>query len=110
MLMFAPAAIGLGYITATGNGHFGTLGASTDGLLVLGGAATALPLLFFAAAAQRLPLSVVGILQYLAPTLQFLLGVFVYGEPIDAHLLAGFGCIWLALAIFTAEGLARRPR
>ena len=60
----------------------------------------------FAAAALRLPLSMIGLMQYLAPTIQFLLGVFVYDEPFDSQRLIGFTFIWVALAVFTAEGLA----
>jgi chloramphenicol-sensitive protein RarD len=84
----------------------------TDALLVLSGLVTALPLIGFAYAVRRIPLTVVGILQYLAPTLQFLIGVFVLAEPFDRTRLLGFACIWLALAVFVADGLlhSRRQR
>ena len=66
---------------------------------------TAIPLLLFAAAAQRIPLTLVGILQYIAPTLQFLLGVLVYREPFTDAQLIGYGIVWMALIIFAIEGL-----
>jgi len=80
-------------------------GGTTAFLLVLGGAVTAIPLLLFNAAAKRLPYSTLGFLQYIAPSLQFLLAVLAFGEPFTlAHALC-FGAIWTALAIFAAEGL-----
>jgi len=87
-----------------GGGEFGRLGLATDLLLVLGGAVTAIPLLLFTAAARRLPYSTLGFLQYVAPSLQFLLAVLVFGEPLTrAHAIC-FGAIWAALAIFSFEG------
>ena len=64
---------------------------------------TTIPLLMFASAARQIPLSVVGILQYIAPTLQFLIGVFLFHEPFDQSHMIGFGLVWLALIIFWAE-------
>jgi chloramphenicol-sensitive protein RarD len=64
---------------------------------------TTLPLLCFTSAARRLRLATLGFLQYLAPSGQFLLAVLVYGEPLTAAHLVTFGCIWIALAIFTAD-------
>ena len=97
-------ASGQGVVAA---GH----GAWTWALLVLSGIATALPLVGFAYAVRRVPLTTVGILQYIAPTLQFLIGVFLLHEPFDRARLVGFACIWLALAVFAGEGLwrSRRP-
>ncbi|OCA92242.1 EamA family transporter RarD [Pseudobacillus wudalianchiensis] len=74
---------------------------STDLLLMLGGAVTALPLLLFAAGAPRIPLSMIGILQYITPTMTLLLGVFVYHEPFSGVQLISFAFIWIALVIFT---------
>ncbi len=74
-------------------------------LLIGAGAATAIPLLFFSAAAQRNPLTVLGILQYIAPSTQFVLGVFVSDEYFDGLRLIGFATIWLGLAIFAADAL-----
>jgi chloramphenicol-sensitive protein RarD len=74
-------------------------------LLVLAGVVTAGPLLFFAGAANRIPLSAIGLLQYLAPILQLGCGVLIYGEPMPAPRLAGFMLVWVALAVFTADSL-----
>ena len=71
--------------------------------LVLTGPVTVLPLLGFAAAARRLKLATLGLLQYISPTLQFALGVWVFGEPMDATRLAGFALIWAALALYSAD-------
>ena len=79
-------------------------------LLVLGGALTALPLIGFADAVQRIPFSMVGILQYIAPTLQLMIGVLVFKEPFGTDRAIGFTCIWVALAIFAADGLLRSRR
>jgi chloramphenicol-sensitive protein RarD len=99
------------YLQAQGIAGFGTTGIGTDALLILGGAVTAIPLLLFTAAARRLPYSTLGFLQYIAPSLQFLLAVLAFGEPFTrAHALC-FGAIWIALAIFSIEGLrAARAR
>jgi chloramphenicol-sensitive protein RarD len=78
---------------------------TTDLLLILGGALTAIPLLMFTAAAKRLPYSTLGFLQYVAPSIQFLLAVLVFGEPLTAAHLVCFGAIWTALAIFVTEGV-----
>jgi chloramphenicol-sensitive protein RarD len=74
-------------------------------LLVLAGPITAIPLLLFAAGARRIPFTTLGLLQYVGPTLQLLLGVYLYREPFDAAKLAGYAAIWLALAVFSADGL-----
>ncbi|MEA2999343.1 MAG: chloramphenicol-sensitive protein RarD [Sphingomonadales bacterium] len=77
----------------------------TDALLILGGAVTAIPLLMFTAAAKRLPYSTLGFLQYVAPTLQFLLAVLAFGEPLTGAHVAAFAAIWAALAVFLFEGV-----
>ena len=79
-------------------------------LLVLGGALTALPLIGFADAVQRIPFSTVGVLQYIAPTMQLLIGVLVLHEPFGRDRAIGFICIWIALAMFAADGLLRARR
>jgi chloramphenicol-sensitive protein RarD len=81
-------------------------------LLTGTGVVTALPLLAFAAAARMLPLSVLGIVQYLSPTLQFLIGVIVFREPFSREKLVAFAFIWAALIVFSVEGwlTARRRR
>jgi chloramphenicol-sensitive protein RarD len=76
-------------------------------LLLLTGAVTAAPLLLFASAARRIPLATVGLLQYLAPTLQLIIGVWVYGEVFDRGRLVGFGLIWIALIVFSADVVRR---
>lgn len=104
-LLVLPA---LGYLLYVGAGHggaFGHAGASTTLLLAGTGPVTAIPLLLFAAAARQVRLATVGILQYIAPTFQFLLGVLAYGEPFTPARLLGFAPIWLALAIYSFEGL-----
>ena len=78
---------------------------TTDILLILGGALTAIPLLLFTAAARRLPYSTLGFLQYVAPSLQFLLAVLVFGEPLTTAHIVCFAAIWTALAIFVVEGI-----
>ena len=92
------------WLQAEGASGFLRFGLATDLLLVVGGAVTAIPLLLFTAAARRLPYSTLGFLQYISPSLQFLLAVLAFGEPLTrAHLLC-FGAIWAALLIFTVDG------
>lgn len=102
-LLFLPAVGYLLYLEFQGVGSFGHATFSTNTLLALTGIATAVPLLFFAAAARRATLTALGIMQYIAPTIQFLLGVFVYAEPFNQRQLIGFVLIWAALFIYTAE-------
>ena len=85
-------------------------GMTANLLLVLSGLVTALPLVGFAYAVRRISLTSVGILQYIAPTLQFLIGVFVFHEPFDRDRAIGFAFIWLALAVFATDGLRRSRR
>lgn len=106
-MLMPIAVIYLAWARQTGGLYLGTGELATDGLLVLAGAVTTLPLLFFTSAARRLPLATLGFLQYLAPSGHFLLAVLVYGEALTPAHLATFGCIWLALAIFTADQLKR---
>jgi chloramphenicol-sensitive protein RarD len=100
-----PALGYLGWLAASGDGTFGTESAGHTTLLVIAGAATAIPLLLFAGAANRVPLSAVGIIQYIAPILQLGCGVLIFHEPMPPARLAGFALVWLALVIFTADGL-----
>jgi chloramphenicol-sensitive protein RarD len=67
------------------------------------GLVTTVPLLMFASAAKQIPLTMIGVLQYLAPTIQFLIGIFIYKEAFDQSRLIGFGMVWLALIIFWVE-------
>jgi chloramphenicol-sensitive protein RarD len=104
--VLAPVAAGcVLYWHATGTAAVDRFGWGFFGLLVLGGPATALPLLCFGRAARLLPLSTIGFLQYLAPSLQFILAVSLLGEPFRPEQQISFGCIWAALAIYTAESL-----
>src|SRR5690606_32316446 len=80
------------------------------GLLAAAGPVTVVPLVCFAAAAIRLPLSVLGFFQYLAPSAMLLLAVFVYDEPFRSSQLVTFGCIWIALLIFSGEALYHQRR
>jgi chloramphenicol-sensitive protein RarD len=110
-LLFAPALIYLIVMDVSGQGAFRHSGVAIDLLLVGAGLVTTAPLLLFASAARKIPLSLVGILQYIAPTLQFLLGVLVYHEPFSLAQLWGFAIVWAALVLFAVEGsLAYRRR
>lgn len=101
-LLVAPFCFG--YILFThyqGEGSLGTISLSISVLLILSGVVTALPLLWFAQAAKKIPLSKVGFLQYLAPSLALLLGVFIYKEPFTSVHLMSFGFIWCALILYS---------
>jgi chloramphenicol-sensitive protein RarD len=105
-----PALVVLAVLAATGGATW-TGQAATPGhllLLVAAGPATAIPLLFFAAAATRLPLSTLGLLQYLAPVMQFAFGVLLRHEPMPLARLGGFALVWVALAVLTADALRHR--
>ncbi|MFC5570194.1 EamA family transporter RarD [Lysobacter yangpyeongensis] len=114
--LFLPALAVLVWGESHGQGGFLPLegapgwGLGLDALLVIGGALTALPLIGFAFAVRRVPLSVVGLLQYIAPTLQFLTGVFVFHEAFDQDRLIGFVFIWIGLAVFALDGALRARR
>jgi chloramphenicol-sensitive protein RarD len=103
--LLAPLALGfVVLLAARGTGAFGR-GAGTSLLLLAAGPITAVPLVWFASGVRRLPLSTVGLLQYVTPTVQFLLAVLVYGERFTfAHGIA-FGCIWTALALYSWDAL-----
>jgi chloramphenicol-sensitive protein RarD len=110
MVLFPVAAAYVVWLTVNGQNAFvNTDSTSTRLLLMAAGPITAIPLLLFASGARQIPLSVLGLLQYLAPTLQFLLGVWLFREPFTPDRLVGFALIWAALALFAAEGLLRRP-
>ena len=107
-ILFVPAMLYLIYAEFKGNGAFGHGGWSLTFLLSLAGVITTVPLLLFASGARLIPLSMLGILQYIAPTAQFLLGVLLYHEPFGLNQLIGFGLIWLALIIFTFENFLNK--
>jgi chloramphenicol-sensitive protein RarD len=109
LLLLPAAALYLIYLGRAGHSAWQVGPARLHWLLVAAGPITAVPLLCFAAGARRIPLSLVGLLQYVAPTLQLGLGVLVFREPLSKRKLAGFSLIWLALLLYALEGtLARR--
>jgi chloramphenicol-sensitive protein RarD len=108
--MFVPALVALGVIALQGNLVFGSHGAGNALLLAGTGLVTAVPLLLFAASTRRLPLSVIGLLQYLAPVLQFSVGVGIRHEPLPPAELAGFVLVWIALIMLTVDGLRSQRR
>jgi len=109
-LLFVPMLIYLIFAEVRGDGVFlRTDGVST--LLLIGaGLVTVVPLLMFAASVRLIPLSLIGILQYIAPTLQFLIGVLIFKEPFTPTQLIGFGLVWAALIVFTSESFWARRR
>ena len=110
--VLAPVALGYLLVLAVGGrGHFTGHGTGHALLLVSAGPVTALPLLCFGAAATRIPLSTLGVLQYLAPTLQLLCGLVVSHEPFGVAQAVGFGLVWVALLLFTTDLVRahRRP-
>ena len=109
-LLTPLALVYLGWLELTGRAEFGHAGWGLSLLLAATGLVTLVPLLFFAAAATRLPLSTLGLLQYLAPTLQFLLGITYFGESMSPGRWVGFGLVWLALVIMSTDGLLRARR
>lgn len=110
-MLVLPAGLFLGWSRAVGTGAWGQVGLATTLLLVGSGIVTAIPLISFAAAARRIPLSTLGLLQYIAPTFQFLLGVYLFGEALTEARLIGFLVIWTALLIYSVEGIyVRRKR
>jgi chloramphenicol-sensitive protein RarD len=102
-ILLLPAILYIFYMEFAGRGVVFQAGISTVLLLMGAGVITVVPLLMFASALQRIPLSLIGILQYIAPTLQFLVGVVIYKEPFNVSKLIGFGIIWFALIIFGIE-------
>ncbi len=103
-VLFLPALAYLALENHAGRGAFGHAGPLRTLFMIGAGPVTTIPLLLFSAAAKRIPLSVNGMIQYISPTLQFLLGVFLYGEPFTRSQFAGFGCVWAALVLFAGEG------
>jgi chloramphenicol-sensitive protein RarD len=107
-LLLAPLVLPvLAWWTFSGQGAMARGDPALNAWLLLGGPLTALALVWFAAGARRLPLATVGLLQYLSPTLQLALGVWVFHEPFDRERLVGFALIWAALAIYSLDGWRR---
>jgi len=109
-LMLPPALAWIVFIGLRGEGSFLTGGWGLDILIILAGPVTALPLIWFASGARRLNYATVGIFQYIAPSIQFALGVFAYDEPFGLAHLITFACIWTALIIYTTDTLRRAAR
>ena len=103
--MMPPALAWLGWLAYSGQGHFGgsSMLSAGDLYLVATGPVTAIPLLLFAIAARRLPLSMLAFLQYLAPTIAFLIGVLIYLEPLDAQRMLSLAAIWVGLAVYSVD-------
>jgi chloramphenicol-sensitive protein RarD len=109
--ILVPLALGyLVWLTVTGDSTFTSHGADHALLLMSGGAVTAIPLLFFAAAVAAAPLSRLGVLFYINPMIQFLVGAFIRHEPLGAGRLVGFVIVWVALIVFTVETAASHRR
>ncbi len=110
-LLFLPAVGFLVFMERLGQGAFLRSGPIPDLLMAGAGVVTTVPLLLFSSAAQLIPLSTLGVLQYMTPTMTFLLGVLVYHEPFTQSHLIGFCIVWLALILYWGEGfLAGRSR
>jgi chloramphenicol-sensitive protein RarD len=110
-IVLAPVAIGyIAFLVATGHSEFGANGVGHMLLLAATGIITAVPLICFGAAATRVSMTTIGLLQYLAPTIQFALGVFLFHEPMPTMRWLGFGLVWVALVIFTVESVNHRRR
>jgi chloramphenicol-sensitive protein RarD len=103
--LIVPALGYLLWLEGTGGGTLTSEGPAHFALLAAAGVVTTIPLVLFGAAAIRVPLTTLGLLQYLTPSIQFLIGVMVYGESMPLSRLAGFGLVWVALAVFTLDAI-----
>ena len=106
-LAMLPLSAAFLLIPGSGSSHAWGESLSLTLLLMAAGPVTAIPLLLFAAGARRIPLSIIGLLQYIGPSIQMVIGVWVYGEMFSTDRMIGFGCIWGALALYSAESLWR---
>ena len=109
-ILFLPALALLLFEDRVGRGAFLHAGPTLTLLMIGAGPVTTLPLLAFAAAVRRIPLSMMGMLQYINPTIQFLLGVLLYKEPFSRGQLVGFGLVWAALFVFGIDTWAVNRR
>jgi len=109
-LMFLPALVYLLWLATQSSQQFRHLSVSVDLLLICSGIPTILPLIWFNMAAQKLPLSILGFFQYLAPSISFLLAVYLFGENFTSGHAVAFGCIWLALVFVSIEPFRRARR
>ena len=108
--LLLPALVYLVVLGARGEGTFTTQGAGHVALLIGGGVTTAVPLILFGMAALRVPLITIGVLQYIGPVMQFLIGVLLNGEAMPLSRLAGFALVWLALVVFTIDAIRANRR
>jgi chloramphenicol-sensitive protein RarD len=102
-ILLIPAVVFLIVIDASGQGAFARGDLPATVLLIGTGAITTIPLLLFASAAQRIPLATVGILQYISPSIQLLIGIMMFGEQFTHIHAIGFGCVWVSLALYAGE-------
>ena len=109
-ILFLPALGFLLYSEFSGTGAFLHSPSLVELMLVGAGLVTVIPLLLFATAVKRIPLTMTGVLQYINPTMQFLLGVLIFKEPFDHRRLIGFGVVWMALILFGVEGFLVQRR
>ena len=109
-ILSIPCLAYLVTLETSGTASFGHTETTTSILLALTGVVTVFPLVLFAYAARQVTLATVGILQYIAPTLQFLLGVLVYGEAFTRARLVGYAAIWAAVLVYSLEGLIQSKR
>jgi chloramphenicol-sensitive protein RarD len=110
-MVISPVALAfIVWLMVTGSSHFETQGTGHALLMTTAGIVTAIPLICFGAAATRVSMTTLGLLQYLTPTIQFALGIWVFHEPMPALRWVGFALVWVALALFTAESLNHRRR
>lgn len=109
-ILFLPALLYLAVVEWSGTASFLRVDLKTDLLLIGAGPVTTLPLLLFAGAARRIPLTMIGLMQYISPTMQFLLGVFVYREPFPPARALGFVIVWIGLVIFWVENFLSQRR
>ena len=109
-LVLLPAAALFLVLPNAGSSHAFGSDVTLTLLLISAGPVTAIPLLMFAYGARRIPLSLVGLLQYIGPSIQLLLGVWLFNEPFGGNKLAGFALIWLGLGLFSCEALLKNWR
>ena len=102
IFLFLPFLAFIGYLAAHGRNHFGH-GVGTTLLLIGGGLVTGIPLLFFIGAANRLPLTTLGLMQYITPTLSFLVGVLIRHEAMSTYRWLGFILVWIALTVLSTD-------
>ena len=110
LLLFPVAAASMAWLTWNGQNGFINGAAATRWLLAAAGPITAIPLLLFGAAARRIPFALLGLLQYVSPSLQLAIGLWMFDEPFSGARLAGYGAIWMALMLYSLEGLLQLRR